>query len=265
MLRALGLTTLLLCSWACRAESDQELSLEKLKRRPVGPGLELVEASLLRGTAPGGRAFLIHADPSPLDLTLELNTERSPLSKLAPDALLTMNAAFFTPGYTPTGLLVSKGRQLHPFVKEAGGAGSGVVLLEDETLELLERDAVGRRDWSKSRLAIQAGPRVVEPGGRPGIRTDDKVRANRSFIGRDAAGRLVLGVLLGPSGWSSGPSLYELQKVLLDQKLGDGRLDFALNLDGGPSTGLYLRHPEHPVSEPEGAAVYSYLVLRPRE
>ncbi len=247
----------------CRNDVTSRLTLREVSRQSLTEEIELVQLLLARGTEPGGRAYLVYAEPEGVELGIELNSARSPLAKLASDALLTMNGAFFTPGYTPTGLLVSNGRQLHPFIKEAGGAGSGVVVLEDDVFELLERDAVGRRDFKSSRFALQAGPRIIEPGGAPGIRKSDGARAHRSIIGRARDGRLVLGVVLGPSGWGSGPSLYELQHVLIHESLGTSRLDFALNLDGGPSTGMYLRHPEHRVNEPESAAIYSYIVMRP--
>lgn len=265
MLRALGLTLLTLTLAGCRAEREGALQLATIDRTPLAPEVELVRLSLERGHTPGGRAHLVYAAPDAVEVEIGLNAERAPLAKLAGDALLVMNAAFFTPSYTPTGLLVSKGRQLHPFVKEAGGAGSGVVLQGADGVRMLERDEVQKRDLEGARWALQAGPRIIERGGVPGIRTDDKVRAHRSLVGRARSGRLVLGVVLGPSGFGTGPSLHELQRLLLDERLGDERLDFALNLDGGPSTGLYLRHPEHPIKEPEGAAVYSYLVLRPAE
>lgn len=248
--------------FACRDDAQSALSIGGVSRQSLGAHVELVQLTLLRGPAPGGRAHLVYADPAHIDISVRLNEARSPLARLDSDALLTMNGAFFTPGYAPTGLLVSEGRQLHPFIKEAGGAGSGVIVLENDEVELIERDLVGTRDLSKSRLAIQAGPRVIEANGAPGIRKDDGVRAHRSFIGRSEDGRLALGVVLGPSGWSSGPSLFELQRVLSDHALGSGRLHVALNLDGGPSTGMYLRHPDHRVNEPESATVYSYLVMR---
>lgn len=258
----LGLALAVLALGGCRSELEGALAVAKVERAQLAPGVELVRASLKRGHTPGGRAHLVFATPEAVTLEIELNPERSPLAKLGGDALLTMNAAFFTPSYTPTGLLVSKGRQLHPFVREAGGAGSGVVLETEAGVEMLERDEVKARDLGAARWAIQAGPRIIERGGVPGIRADDRVRAHRSFLGKDHRGRLVLGVVLGPSGFGSGPSLHELQQLLLDEALMEHRLDFALNLDGGPSTGLYLRHPEHPLVEPEGAAVYSYLLLR---
>jgi exopolysaccharide biosynthesis protein len=76
-------------------------------------------------------------------------------------------------------------------------------------------------------------------------------------IGADAKNRVVIAVIVGPGGWATGPTLFELQQ-LLRRDLG---LAFALNLDGGPSTGMYLRG-EPAIEVPESAPVHSVLAWR---
>jgi len=152
-------------------------------------------------------------------------------------------------------------------VKKGGAAGSGVLVVDEAGVHLFERSAIEKADYRGARLAIQAGPRLIEKGERPGIRSDDKKPGNRTVIGADARGRLALAVVVGPSSALSGPTLYELMDLLGKKGLGRSahpelRFAFALNLDGGPSTGLAVRHPKHGSSTTEAAPVLSVLALR---
>ena len=243
-------------------------------RRPVqlrlAEGIELVRADLFRGRRVAGQLVAVYASLDRVRPRLRLNPERLPLAGLAKSALLVTNAGFFTEEWKATGLLVSAGETLSPFVAQAGSAGSGVLLVRDHRIRLLERDAAAAEDFRDALLAIQAGPRIIEPGGRPGIRSDDGARANRTVIGADARGRLVLVVVYQVDGGRRfGPSLFELMELLGPRGLGrvseELALDLALNLDGGTSTGLALRGPEHEADLPEQNRVYSVLSLSRRD
>ena len=246
-------------------------------RRPVRikleADIELVRGELERGRRAAGELVAVYA---PLDRVLprlRLNPHRMPLAdlaNLAESALLVTNAGFFTPDWHATGLLVSEGETLSPFVAEAGSAGSGVFVIRENEIRLLERDAARGENFDNAVLAIQAGPRIIEPGGHPGIRSDDGAHANRTVIGADRSGRLVLVVVYQSDGGRRfGPSLYELMELLGPTGLGrissDHALDQALNLDGGTSTGLALRSDRHTTDLPEQNRVFSVLSLSPRK
>lgn len=255
--------------WVLRPAPGGALALDTVTRETVAPGLELLRAGVKRGGQRAGRLVAVFADPEAARLELLLNEDKAPLEALAPDALCVINAGYFTEKFRPTGLLVSEARVLSPFVPEAGAAGSGVFVLDEAGARLLDRDEVTPSAYVRAQLALQAGPRVIEPGGRPGIRADDGARANRTVIGKDGRGRLALVVVHNAaSGRAAGPTLFELMHLLSSAGLGavapELALDFALNLDGGPSTGLALRAGAGAATLPEAHRVLSALALHRR-
>ena len=247
---------------AARHGGAGHLHIQDVHRSVLAPGAELLQARLYRGAADAGALVILFLDPKTVQLELLVNPDRKKLTELAPGAQLVMNASYFTPEYRPTGLLASQGKVLSPFVAKGGPAGSGVLLLEDHRVQLLRREDIGDRGFEGAALAIQAGPRLIEADGTRGIRSDDGQHANRSFIGADKRGWLVLGVAYrADGGLGGGPSLFELQRLLLRLEPDAEGLAFALNLDGGPSTGLILRtKPEMQMFE--SATVYSALAVR---
>jgi uncharacterized protein YigE (DUF2233 family) len=147
-------------------------------------------------------------------------------------AVLVVNGGFFDidqrSRLTPSGLLISNGKRIAASTaKEKGGSGvvyerAGAVDIDFIQNLVIDNNVVA---------AIQVGPLVVDPGGKNGIRRNDFDRQNRSAIGRDRSGKIVIIVVTG------GLSLFEIGEVL-SAKEADGGFDCerALNLDGGPST-----------------------------
>ena len=248
---------------AARHGGAGHLIIHDIRRATLAEGAELAQANLYRGAADAGRLVVLYVDPKTVKLDVILNPDRKKLAELAPSADLVMNAGYFTPEYRPTGLLVAQGKVLSSFVSSGGPAGSGVLLVEEGRVQLLRREDIGSRRFETAELAIQAGPRLIESNGERGIRSDDGQHANRTFIGADARGWLVLGVVHRPDGGlGGGPSLFELQRMLL-QLNPKAQVAFALNLDGGPSTGLILRA-KPKLHLAESATIYSALALRAR-
>jgi hypothetical protein len=245
------------------------IRISRIVRTPIADGVEMIEGELQRGDDDGGRLVALYFDPQETKPMLLLNDKQASLADLAPEALVVINAGFFTKERRPTGLLVSEGHVLSPFVAQAGGAGSGVFLVEGGHAHLIERDKLSRKSYDHVELGIQAGPRIIEPTGGYGILSDDGARANRTVIGVNEEGRMIIAVVLGPSGWPTGPTLFELQHLLGPGGLGlhASQLAFrmALNLDGGPSTGLHVRAAAHRFDAPESAPVHSVLALRTHE
>ncbi|MBK6684108.1 MAG: phosphodiester glycosidase family protein [Deltaproteobacteria bacterium] len=261
---------LLLCACARPASApppQSGLSIAGPRSEVLGPGLELLTAELQRGSSPIGRLAVVYAEPTAITLDLLINAKRQALSELNDDALLVVNAGYFTKDWRPTGLLHVQGKTLSPLIKEGGSAGSGVLVVEGPEVRLVRRDVMAQAAPGSWALAIQAGPRVIEPDGEPGIRSDDGARANRTVLGRDGRGRLALAVTYDEdAGITSGPTLFELQRLLGLEGVGKigAHLAFtaALNLDGGPSTGLHLNRPEGAIHWDEAGVVYSALVIK---
>src|SRR5262249_41118399 len=87
-------------------------------------------------------------------------------------------------------------------------------------------------------FAVQNSPRLLENDGKIGIRTDDGKRAARTVVCTQG-GTLHLLVALAWAG--EGPTLLEMARLLAEDPLRGGLgCRAALNLDGGPSTGIWL-------------------------
>ena len=81
--------------------------------------------------------------------------------------------------------------------------------------------------------AMQSSPMLIQPGGVLSELDADDNRSRRTVIARDTSGRILLMACDFPV-----LTLAELGTLLKESDL---ELDAALNLDGGRSTGMYLR------------------------
>jgi hypothetical protein len=255
---------------ACRdGADDTQVRIKHIERFPLADGVEKVEVQILRGKESLGTLHAVYAETDKISVKIELNPDRKPISEHAPKALLVTNAGFFTEVWKPTGFLKSENKSLAPFISKGGPAGSGLLLIDDGRVVLRERSKTTKTDLESANFGIQAGPRVIEKDGQPGIRSDDGKRRNRTIIGSDKRGRLVIACLISDTNWSDGLSLFELQNLIGSPGLGaaghgDLQFAFALNLDGGPSTGFHLRHPRIASNAPESKTVQSVLSLQVR-
>ena len=175
------------------------------------------------------------------------------------DLLIGVNGGFFDPKLQASGLLLSGGRLLAP--GRAGG-GSGVLAVAKGRAQLLKR---GEPLPAGTDFAVQCGPRLIEPGGSIGIYTDDGQRAARTAACLREQGReLNLVIALSKGFRASGPSLLQLAQWLA-APLAPGETSgchAALNLDGGPSTGIVV--PERPQLSraPLGPVPFAVVVSR---
>jgi hypothetical protein len=261
----LGLLSVSLGASDCKRH-PHGLSLEAPARIPVSEGVEVLEANL-SGKSEELTLTVLYASLESIETEIILNPAEESLERLSQGQLLVMNAGFFTPKRRSTGLLISQGERLAPFVRQGGAAGSGVFVWGADGLKLLVREDLNLEEVKSATLAIQAGPRIIEPDGQAGIRADDGEYANRSFIGVDGYGRLAIGVFRSKTpGIGRGVTLYEVQNVLGSKGLGRIHpklgMRAALNLDGGPSTGLFLRAGNVQRTLPEGHPVQSVLRVR---
>jgi len=205
-------------------------------------GLVVLRGTVFRGSRDAGTLVALYADLEVWTPTIVEN-EGQPLSELEPRAAAVVNGSFFTPEDHPTGLLISEGRRIYPFVPKGGAAGSGVLTVSEQRVTLHPRKGY---ETSSVPFAIQAGPRILEPTGDRGIRGDDGSRANRTAIGASVEGRLAIAVVHAREGGHGlGLTLFELQNVL--ELIGERHPELAwksaLNLDGGASTGLWVSTP----------------------
>lgn len=166
---------------------------------------------------------------------------------------LLFNAGFFTADGRPDGLSMARGREESPLRRELSGGvltigPGGAQLHASETFELP----------GGTRFAVQCRPRLVVDG-QVNIRRDDGRRADRTALCiRDDGARLDLYIARTdhPTGMG-GPTLFALAGEL--QRRG---CRSALNLDGGPSTGVAWRQSqtELRVLRPRGPVRQGVLV-----
>lgn len=150
-------------------------------------------------------------------------------------AALVVNAGFFGPENEAQGLTVADGQTLAPFVRSFSGlltvtGGRGVL----HDAEALDARRAGRL---ATEFAIQAKPRLVV-ARRVNIHSETHQHANRTALCLRSRGRLLeIIVTQGEANTTSdGPTLLELARRLAQL----GCVD-ALNLDGGPSSGVAWR------------------------
>jgi uncharacterized protein YigE (DUF2233 family) len=148
------------------------------------------------------------------------------------DADLVLNGGFFDPRGRALGLAISEGVTLSPFSRNLSG---GVVTVANDVARLHETELFEMP--ADARFAVQCRPRLVV-GGRPNVKRDDGKRSERSALCLRDGGRTIDVVVVHGRdvGEPTGPSLFALGRWLARRGCED-----ALNLDGGPSTGVAWR------------------------
>jgi hypothetical protein len=179
------------------------------------------------------------------------------LAALVPaGALAAVNGGYFAPDFKPTGW-VQDGSRIYR--KKRLTTKGGVVAVQGRRVYIGPQAALP----FEPELVVQNGPLLLEAGAKIGIRSDDGRRAARTVACVTAgAGELQLIVILAEP--KQGPTLLETATLLKAAPAAGGfGCERALNLDGGPSSGLWLA-PEMklPAAAPAGPIGYA-LVIAP--
>lgn len=193
------------------------------------PGAREVKAHLAFFTS---RAFRLEVvdlgdGPDPAYPTLEQAFR-------AHGCLAGVNGGFFHPHWQPAGLVISDGARINAL--EVARLLSGVIYSDGKGIHLVRRDQF--RDHSGITALLQSGPYLVEHGRAVrGLSASDPNR--RTFVATDWRGHWVLGATMGPV------TLAELAEALASTgALTPWRVERALNLDGGSSTGFFFERGE---------------------
>jgi hypothetical protein len=166
--------------------------------------------------------------------------------------LAAVNGGYFHPDRTPLGLVIRDGKTLHPF--ERAKLLSGLVVVTNGRVTL--QRACDFKQKAAVRDALQAGPFLVDKGRSVAGLNATRFAARTVVLQLEGDGR---GLLSADS-----ITLAGLGDLLATQGvMSDGPVVRALNLDGGSSTGLWVK------SEPEFYRrelkdVRNYLGLLPR-
>jgi len=198
------------------------------------PGLEVRHLRLaLAPDQPAATLVIVRIEPATVRLRVGYAPDqprglRSWFEQQHP--LLALNGSFFTQEYRSTALLVSDGMANGASYQGFGGM---LAVTPDGAVALRSLRDQPYDPSEPLEQALQSFPMLVFPGGAPADIEDNGQHARRTVIAIDRAGRLLL--IVGPT---NGFTLRGLAEWLSQSDL---EIDRALNLDGGSSTGLYLK------------------------
>lgn len=221
--------------------------------RTVAPGLSVRRARvrLTDGTVDEWRVLRLDLRRVSLTARAASANERVSDASTDPRVLAAVDGGYFDPQHRPAGTLISDGVSLAPFQPRGG---SGLLLLRDRSADVLESTAA--LGTLAHELAVQCGPRLIERDGSVGIYRDDGQRyARTAACVRDQGRTLDLVTAWLPEAPMRGPGLLAFSRALAQREPFDETrgCERALNLDGGPSTGLWVR----------GHDAYSHEALGP--
>lgn len=164
-----------------------------------------------------------------------------------------VNGGYFSPEYAPVGLLISDGRVVLP--KQKARLLSGVVSVVNGRVQI--QRAAEFSPKAKPTAARQCGPFLVE-GAKPVAGLNDSRRARRTFVAVGGGERAAIG-------YSSHVTLAQLAAILATPGVAaEVKIQRALNLDGGSSSGFWFAGGNGPFSIREQKTVRDYVAIVPR-
>ncbi len=168
-------------------------------------------------------------------------------------AVITLNAGYFTPEYAALGLVVADGIRYG----QSYGDFAGMLAVRPDGVQVRWlRDQPYHPD-EQLVAAVQSFPVLIKPGGVLGFPEEDGIPARRTVIGQDRSGRIL--IIVCPNGTFT---LNRLANFLLESDL---ELDIALNLDGGNSAGLFLSAGGERIAIPSYTAVPAVIAIHNRQ
>jgi exopolysaccharide biosynthesis protein len=207
-------------------------SSEKEGWQQIDQAMELRSMQLSADTARGD-VTVVRLDPNAYRISVKYDVAnpgslREWFNALKP--LVIINGGYFDEQGRPTALVIFDGIRRGESYEGFGGM---VVINEQGQFELRSLRQQPFDPNENIQQAMQSAPMLIQPGGVLSELEPDQDRSRRTVIARDTKGRILLLVSDLPNF-----TLPELARAL---KNSDLDLDAALNMDGGRSTGLYLR------------------------
>ncbi|MDP3276382.1 MAG: phosphodiester glycosidase family protein [Deltaproteobacteria bacterium] len=247
-------------------DAGESRALSTLSREPwvtIAPGLRAMRARVRFSDETEAEWVVLRANLATVQLRAVRSPEEQLQQALAPNALAAIVAGFFDHDKRPSGVLVSGAEVLSPY---RVGGGTGVLVIRDQSARLRASIDEAQSPTQRAELAVQCGPRLVEPGGIMGIRSDRGDRfARAAACIRDRGQTLDFVVTWSEEAPMRGPGLYAFAQALAGPSpSGDLQgCEAALNLDGGPSAGAHVRHSAQHSHAPLGPVPWA-IVLQPR-
>lgn len=214
---------LVLTGAGCQTEQVTQ-EIPKIAWEAVSDGMERIELPLRNASSTHIVAYAF--DTNKFDFDFAYSTSAKTIASWMseyPSATAIVNGVYFHEDYTPSGDLIDEGKRT---------TNRRFDLDKSEYLMLAPVFGIGNA------TSIEAGQSypVLVRDGEAAVSSDSGKTARRTFAGVREEGKAVFGVLT-----EGEVSLFELAQELARSEL---ELDSALNLDGGPSTGMMVREPE---------------------
>jgi hypothetical protein len=254
----LGAVSLVACSVACRPSGTHAGSDAEHPAASVAVDAAAGTNESARTTSDvrvSGESFAIERWSFGLD-TVDLSIQDLQMTGDLAGALraangaMAVNGGFFGEGGKPVGLVVSRGEVLSPFAPRLSG---GVFLVDGGRASIADGESFDA--GAGATFAVQCRPRLVVHGAAH-VARDDGQRAERTALCLRDGGR-ALDIVIARS-HEGGPSLFALGHYLASAGCDD-----ALNLDGGPSTGVAWRDGDDVRLEPpRGPLRHAIVVTR---
>jgi exopolysaccharide biosynthesis protein len=170
------------------------------------------------------------------------------------DCLAGVNGGYFDEKFAPIGLRMANGQMIAPL--QRARLITGVLVASSRGVQLMRSREFSRRAGVTA--AVQCGPFLVDLT-RPISGLNDSNVARRTFAATTTGNRALVGVC-------SDVSLAELSKMLATTSFAeDLRIERALNLDGGSSTGFWFTRENGTVfSIPEQKPVRDFVGIVPK-
>lgn len=207
--------------------------------RPDDSGWQTIDAAMELRTARfsvsdrSAFATIVRFDPKAYRVSVKYDvqnagTMREWFEAIQPLAII--NGGYFDEAGKPTALVIFDGIKRGDSYEGFGGM---IVINAEGEFELRSLRQQPYDPNENLQQAMQSAPMLIQPGGEISDFQGDEDRSRRSVIARDRDGRILL--------IATNTAVFTLSELAQVLKESDLNIDAALNLDGGRSTGLYVR------------------------
>lgn len=200
--------------------------------QPIDAAMELRTMRLAAGNS-SGFVTVVRLDPKAYKISVKYDVDnpgrvREWFDALKPLAVI--NGGYFDENGRPTALVIFDGiRRGESYT----GFGGMIVINSQGEFELRSLREQPFDESEELQQAMQSSPMLIQPGGVVSDFEADQDRSRRTVIARDTQGRILL--------IASYTLTFTLSEFAQALKASDLELDAALNMDGGRSTGLFVR------------------------
>jgi len=245
---------LLLALWCAGGSARAEWTILSSEPQANGPAGVVHLMTKAQESASGQRATLHFAlfsmktatlrvidDPSGSRLDLAATMQRE-------GCIAGVNGGYFDPDHAPVGLLISDGRLIAP--QKKARLLSGVLSVANGRVVIQRAAEFSMK--TRATAARQAGPFLVE-AAKPVASLNNVRAARRTFVATAPGDRAAIG-------YSSHVTLAQLGALLATPGIApDMKIQRALNLDGGSSSGFWFDGEGEPFSIAEQKSVRDYI------